>query len=166
MVFIIQRALLPNNMPLTPFEAGKTAEELGIDLTRKFVMVRSKDFAFKEGTVLHCINHSGDTRGSNYWFTDGMCARVLDWSELAYASEQEQTTEGYEPKEGDHISLELEVVHISDEGFITLRASDGDENLFRYGVVRKAKLLSRKSPRKVSLREIKEHFGQDIIIED
>lgn len=76
-----------NNPMLTPFEAGKNAERLGIDKSRKFVVVENPLFPralFPTGTILTLDRDDGTT---NPYFTDGKKKDVVSWCKLAYAPE-------------------------------------------------------------------------------
>lgn len=97
----------------TPFEAGKTAEDLKIDLSRKFVVVsNSNKDGLKPGDI---VTVTGDA-----WNLMEPGARVRNkkgdvegmfWRELAYAEEPEP----YQPRVGDRVSVEVTVVELESE---------------------------------------------------
>jgi hypothetical protein len=70
--------------PLKPFEAGKTAEELGIDFSRKFVVVNGGGY-FPNGTIVTCVGESDSVIPR---FTDGKKEYSLLLHRLAYAPEE------------------------------------------------------------------------------
>lgn len=89
-----------------PFEAGKTAKELGIDTSRKFVVVKGGHSLFQPGTVLTCLERERDDMMA--LFSDG-CDRVYSvcWHRLAYAFvHAHEEPEPYVPKVGDRVVLE------------------------------------------------------------
>lgn len=111
----------------TPFEAGKTSEQLGIDTSRKFVVVNPVDQegGFKEkGEILSCMRDSYETISGCMEFESVKSRKTgfMYWSELAYADD-EPKPEAYEPRVGDRVSCEGEVlgVHIEspENGTIT-----------------------------------------------
>ena len=69
------------------FEADKTAKELGIDTTRRFVVVEGDDH-FEKGDILKLFR---DDNSSSPWFNkDGSKDRdwCIHWSSLAYAEKE------------------------------------------------------------------------------
>lgn len=81
-----------NGVEYTPFESGKNAKELGIDLSRKFIVVADEDENLNVGDIVSCTEISD---GGDCW--DGKCVKVNDsivWiKELAYYDEQVKKSE-------------------------------------------------------------------------
>lgn len=84
---------------MKPFEPNKTAEELGIDKTRKFVVVNPvyphSDTFFRPGVKVAFVKDTAAS-GKGAFFTcgDGREAFMF-WHELAYAEEEGPETLGF-----------------------------------------------------------------------
>lgn len=101
----------------TPFEAGKTAKELGIDTSRKFVVVSNgKGEIFRTGDI---VKMSGSAPfaiepGATFQNKQGD-KEIMFWRELAYADDVADPVheeEAYQPRVGDRVSLEAEIVSV------------------------------------------------------
>ena len=185
---------------MKPFEPNKTAEELGIDKTRKFVVVeREKGSSvgiFEDGEIIHFTGHGCTALFKN----DHGNEEEMRWSELAYAEEnaicgfllsvseygkQERCGNGsdcpihvqkpYVPRVGDRVSAEGEIVgmmYASGEGreyeSFVVRFDESEPGYkrqhCRFYKQGSLKLLSRKPPRKVTMEEVREKFGEDVEI--
>ena len=155
----------------TPFEAGNTAKELGIDTSRKFVVVKDGHSLFQPGTVLTCLERERDDMMA--LFSDG-CNRVYSvcWHRLAYAFvHAHEEPEPYEPRVGDRVALEGEVVEVEEGGRLTVKLLPSAGEIYLYpidvanGVL---KLLSRKA-RKLTKEEaerlLSEKLSEQVMIE-
>lgn len=92
-----------------PFESGKNAKELGIDTSRKFVVVRGGSL-FNVGEI---VELSGDEDSVVPKFSNGRKARFCCWGRLAYADERPRTLR--DMKVGDIIVKEKVVYPYSGE---------------------------------------------------
>lgn len=152
----------------TPFPAGKTFRELGLDQNRVFVVMDNEDKGendFKVGDLVKIIRVEIDKE-----YSVPTCKRLSDGAErymylheLAYADSPEQP---YIPRVGDRVSLEGEIKEIDSDGYIIFRSSPSGVCI---GILKGAKgdlkLLSRKSPRRVSQQEVNAAFGEEVIVE-
>lgn len=156
---------------MKPFEPNKTAEELGIDKTRKFVVVSGNaNLYFIKGSILIFLHDNGP-EGKLAFFqriSDGFCEYAA-WSDLAYA--EEEGPEPYVPRVGDRVSLEGYVVDCFDgpeKPWFRMRLGKNGclDSIVISGehVGKYTKLISRKSPRKVTMEEVREKFGEDVEI--
>lgn len=149
-------------MPPTPFPAGKTIKELGIDTTRKFVVVDNES-GFAVGTVLSYLEES--TKPFLYRFMmKGQleCCSYLHW--LAYYEPTEQ--EEWEPKVYDIVGVNLEVLKVQGKRVLA-RVPGALELEYRMWLNQDTiTLISRPpAPRKVTMAEVNEKFGETVIIE-
>ena len=81
-----------NTKHLKPFPAGKTAEELGIDTSKKFVVVDNGNTVFNTGEILMLIENDGT---SAPYFSNGKTTWNCLWSDLAYAPNQKINKKPY-----------------------------------------------------------------------
>ena len=131
-------------MPI-PFEAGKNAKELGIDTSRTFVVLNENGSPFEFGEIV-AIAIDDDTEIPRFESTKTGAKGDCFWSRLAYADE----TEPYQPRIGDRVSLEGEVMEVEEGGRLTVHLLPSAGELYVYpidvanGVL---KLLSRKTRR-------------------
>lgn len=146
---------------MTPFEAGKSAKELGIDVTKTFVLLDD----FKSGTH-HPIGSRLELTEkynpeSHYaYFTDGNLTQTVYWSELAYYEPKEE----YVPQVGDRVSVEGEVTYLSDGRKICQVRVNGFLIAFTFSQLT---LLSRPTPKKsMTLAEIEAALGYRVNIID
>lgn len=169
----------------TPFEAGKTAQELGIDTSRKFVVVND-GWAQPHPYAGHNTFRNGDLLAFLYWFSidEGTARFKRDsdgaedcclWSRLAYAddvAEPVRVEEAYEPRVGDRVSLEGDVVEIEEGRRVIVKLQPDAGEIYVYpkdvenGVL---KLLSRKT-RTLTKAEaetlLTEKLGESVRIEN
>lgn len=156
---------------MKPFEPNKTAEELGIDKTRKFVVVRGpkcafygngKTFTYDEGQA------TGD-RSAAIFYDDKGKRMIFYWFELAYADEK--GPEPYVPRVGDRVSVECIVCHVESHTSTIVHSRHagipgGTMNVAMADV----KLLSRKPPRTLTKAEaetlLTEKLGESVRIEN
>jgi len=123
---------------LTPFEAGKTAKELGIDTTREFVVVSENTKSrFSIGDVLTFDRQDGyeehHPRAYLFRHKDSNLRQLISLEHLAYAPQSDVSpekhalredatppqvrteaplsspTEEYKPQEGDIVSVQFDV---------------------------------------------------------
>jgi len=89
-----------NGVNYTPFEAGKNAKELGIDLSRKFIVVKNfsgKNY-FQNGDILNFDSKSVEDHSLAYFKCEDKDVesrttnRLMYWSELAYYDEPKPLT--------------------------------------------------------------------------
>ena len=152
----------------TPFEAGKTAKELGIDTSRKFVVVEEDyKIPLKKGDVLMLEEDDGSLcprframDDTDYWY--------FDWSRLAYADDVAEP-EAYKPRVGDRVSLEGEITESNgDDIFIRLDGGYG-VRMYTQKEHTRLKLLSRKT-RTLTRAEaealLTEKLGESVRIEN
>lgn len=148
----------------TPFPPHKTIKELGIDVTRKFVVVDDKPIDFKSGDILTLVRDDNDTTPYFCRESDKQNA-YCHLSRLAYADEPETP---YVPRVGDRVSLEGVVKKIDSEDLINVDIS-GTFTWYDKNELEKAnvKLLSR-APRTLTRSEaealLKEKLGEDVTI--
>ena len=158
------------NMP-TPFPPNKSAEELGIDLKRKFVVTYPGSGSFDE-EVIFVEKYVPDTTVAYFYKLLRHERIMLSWSWLAYADEPE--TEAYVPQVGDKIAIQVgdkiairgEVVQIENGGLIHVKVPEW-KNVWVINPERISafKLLFRPKPkRKVTQAEINERFGEEVEI--
>lgn len=89
-----------NGVNYTPFEENKNATELGIDLSRKFIVVKESDHSPKVGDILE-IKENDNSRNPYFWNltrdnlgggskhdTENKWMCVAYWNQLAYYDEQ------------------------------------------------------------------------------
>lgn len=102
---------------LTPFEAGKTAEELGIDTTREFVLVHDMQFRstppeggrhsiklprnYQKGTCVTAVDVNPKWEHATFYPTysprdESVC---IFWSDLAYAPQSDVSPEKHALRE-------------------------------------------------------------------
>lgn len=153
----------------TPFEAGKNARELGIDTSKKFVIISTdkgdRNRGLKAGDI---VTLRGDDGSCAPFFLDKngeTCC--LYWSQLAYADEPE-VKEEYVPMVGDRVSLEGEIVSVEDGPNTAIKFVCGSIDmlcLMPSKVMKRATLLSRPTPkREMTLKQIEEKLGFEIKI--
>lgn len=152
----------------TPFEAGKNARELGIDTSRKFVIVSTDEGDRNRGLkVGDIVTLRGDDGSCAPFFLDKNGeSRCLLWSQLAYADEPEAKEE-YVPMVGDRISLEgVVATHNHPNGGAWVDFHKDVDNVFLIGsIMKNATLLSRPTPkREMTLKQIEEKLGFEIKI--
>lgn len=130
-------------MNKTPFEAGKTAKELGIDTSRKFVVVERS--SFMEGTTVE-LSKDDDSCSPLFEDIHGN-KRFMAWNRLAYADEPEP----YKPMVGDRVRMEGRIngVSITPGSWFSVEF-DGCGNpiepvVFEDDEIKHVKLLSRKT---------------------
>ena len=153
----------------TPFEANKTAKELGIDTTRRFIVLEDSIGNFKKGDILTL---KYDDNSWAPWFYSNRYpqgeSHVSKWDLLAYADEPEPSKELYEPRVGDRVSLEGEIIIVDQAGIRVV--FDGSHNsLFTASEkIKHITLLSRKQPRTLTKPEaealLKEKLGEEVLI--
>lgn len=177
---------------LTPFEAGKTAKELGIDTTRRFVL--TKDIEKYHKGLMFTVKDADPEKGYATFFClsrDPFETFLIDWKNLAYAPQSDVSpekhalreaidplqvatgttvsppTEEYKPQVGDIVRLEGKVSEIDEDGSFSVEIAG------RYGTrwqkddyKKHITLISRKAKRRVTLEEVKAKFGEDVEIVD
>lgn len=143
----------------TPFPPNKTAEELGIDLKRTFVVMKTqfpgKEF-FQVGEIISYVGFNEEKfvkPGAIFKNHEGKVAEMF-WCEIAYADGPEP--EAYVPAVGDRVSLEAEIVRVytSDRPRCDVKLLLPNITLIIVPVedLARAKLLSRKT-RKLTKEE-------------
>lgn len=173
------------DMP-TPFPADVITENLDIDTSRVFVICAEGTRFQKGQRVLH-ISHEDKRWGGFFKSEDGAVSDFVHWYKLAYAEEpnlwpksmlgqmienEAKAEQPYLPAVGDRVSLEGEITDlksvIGEE--MTYIHIDGGVAGFSFPISKEmlehATLLSRKSPRRVTKKEVNEKFGEEVIIED
>ena len=144
-------------MPPKPFEAGKNAKELGIDVKRIFVVVKADPSTeadrFTNGTIVKLSDNKDDNSSAPLFDNLWGRKRFLRWSELAYADEP--APEPYKPCVGDRVSVKGHVVGISEEWQTCQVEINGFITAFSYPQIA---LLS-SSPRKVTRAEVEKLLG-------
>ena len=181
---------------LTPFEAGKTAKELGIDTTREFVVVSENTKSrFSIGDVLTFDRQDGyeehHPRAYLFRHKDSNLRQLISLEHLAYAPQSDVSpekhalreaidplqvatgttvsspTEEYTPQVGDIVKLEGKVSEIDEDGSFSVEIAG------RYGTwwqkddyKKHITLISRKAKRKVTMEEIRKLLGEDVEIVD
>ena len=179
---------------LTPFEAGKTAKELGINTTRRFVL--TKDIEKYHKGLMFTVKDADPEKGYATFFClsrDPFETFLIDWKNLAYAPQSDVSpekhalreaidplqvatgttvsspTEEYTPQVGDIVKLEGEVVDVLKERIIVRVRTDEDETQelrIWSSCTDTLTLISRKAKRRVTLEEVKAKFGEDVEIVD
>lgn len=151
----------------TPFEAGKTARELGIDTSRKFAVVSNgKGEIFRTGDI---VKLSGSAPfavepGATFQNKQGD-EETMFWRELAYADD-EAKPEPYQPRVGDRVSVEVTVVELESEivwlrGHGVLMGVDRSEVSCLTLLSRKTRTLTKAEAEAL----LTEKLGEQIIIE-
>mgnify|MGYP003554998805 CR=1 FL=1 len=145
-----------------PFEAGKNAKELGIDVTRSFIIVDAFDWmindGFPNGTIVKLRKDDGSKWP--YFFKENGEQTCVGWDQLAYADEP--APEPYKPCVGDRVSVKGHVVDISEEWQTCQVEINGFITAFSYPQIA---LLSR-SPRKVTRAEVEKLLGGEFELVD
>ena len=128
-------------MPI-PFEAGKNAKELGIDTSRTFVVLNENGSPFEFGEIV-AIAIDDDTEIPRFESTKTGAKGDCFWSRLAYADE----TEPYQPRIGDRVSLEGEIIKKYTDGTLHVEVNNTIVVVMTKTEYSKMKLLSRKTRR-------------------
>lgn len=157
-------------MNKTPFEAGKTAKELGIDTSKKFLVVREAfGIPFKVGDII-ILDIDDNSSCPRFVFVDNQLDFwYFKWSDLAYAEEQE----AYKPMVGDRVQMEgcIRSVSVTPGLWFSVvfnGAPDEDRCVFEDDEIKHVKLLSRKT-RTLTKAEaeamLTEKLGESVVIE-
>jgi len=152
-------------MPPTPFEAGKSAKELGIDISRAFICV--EDGNFKIGSILKIDNDDGSI---DPWFIDEYGHMgFMDWKNLAYYEPTPKVKEEYAPQVGDRVSLEGEIKHVfpgNESVNILFKGGHMEYQMHKNdGELSNFTLLSRPTPkREMTLKQIEDELGFEVKI--
>lgn len=154
-------------MPI-PFPPGKTIKELGIDTTRKFVVVKGDEEPYSEGDILVLEYDDNSCSPKFKRLSDNLGAFEI-LSNLAYADEPEEKKEPYVPRVGDRVSVEGTVTSVHDIAFcVSLDGCVKEQVTLGNFALRSTKLLSRTS-RTLTKSEaealLKEKLGEDVTIE-
>ena len=113
---------------MNTFEADKTAKELGIDTTRRFVVVTEGNDKFKKGDILKFFK---DNNSVNPWFIKDGSKDInwfIRWSSLAYAETESAT----EPTKKEFSQQGLSIGDIVIVGGDERKVLDVRELLFDY----------------------------------
>lgn len=173
---------------LQPFEAGKTAKELGINTTRRFVL--TKDIEKYHKGLMFTVKDADPEKGYATFFClsrDPFETFLIDWKNLAYAPQSDVSpekhalreeaplsspTEEYKPQEGDIVSVQFDVEQNPNLfNYVDLVLDDGLGRTYAFALpkevlAKKATLISRKAKRKVTMEEIRKLLGEDVEIVD
>lgn len=155
----------------TPFPPNKTIKELGVDTTRTFVATNDLGAIVKGDKF---VLEQDDDTPSPYFFrvrSDGTISGVqvtVNLRYLAYADDEPQ--EEYVPKVGDTVSLTGVITGVDPchKSIFSVKFEGSSEPcVLEDDEYEHVKLLSRKQPRRVTLAEVREKFGEDVeIIEE
>lgn len=156
------------------FEPGKSRRELGIDTSRKFVLVEPYFChfieGFKEGDRLEFLDDASFSSTGRFKKVGGKEEFSFFWDQLAYADEPETP---YVPRVGDRVSVEGVVRTVSEgDGFaipgVFISFDDSQTVFLRTGNMASVKFISR-GPRTLTKSEaealLKEKLGEDVTIE-
>ena len=149
------------------FPAGKTAKELNLDTSRKFVVVEAGHQRFDVGTVLHFLACEESMCPIFVADDETKHARPIGLSYLAYLEEEddEEVKKEYVPRVGDKVRLEGKISETHDLNFCTVEVQE------KYGLVLKASSLTliSRAPRTLTKAEaeklLSEKLGEDVVVE-
>ena len=145
------------------FPARKTAKELGIDTSRKFVVVEGNE-VFDEGDIL-VLEEDDNTIRPNFKRVSDSETSFLTLSYLAYLEEEEE----YVPRAGDKVRLEGEIVIDQCGTWIKcpLR-NNGEHNSWLIQDIPASLTLISRAPRTLTKAEatklLEEHLNESITI--
>ena len=155
---------------MTPFEAGKSAKDLNIDLTRKFVIVKAEFNPSIVGKKVNFVRYARPMELNVFREENSEHELFLRWDELAYADEPTpEVKEEYLPLIDDKFELIGVVRGVeylpSEINYKVTFDDSGFEHSLSTKILGLGRLLSRPTlPRKVTMKQIKEHFGENIEI--
>ena len=152
-------------MPPTPFPAGKTIKELGIDTTRKFVVVKPDGESIKNGLKVGDIGRLPNESSKN---SSIVCLYVIESgqhhycyiSELAYY--EPTKLDAWEPKEGDLVAVKGQIIAVNKDR--SVHVSIGDGRMF--SVPPQTLSLVSRPTRKVTMKEVEQAMGGPVEIVD
>lgn len=152
------------------FEAGKSAKELGIDTTRKFVVVKNMTHhLFEIGETLFYDRGNEDYEYA-YFINEGSESHLCSWENLAYYEEPTQEPEVYVPKVGDVVQLEATIKSVREDGcsYMTFKGQNRDTAgiVLEPDELAHIKLISRKPKLKLTMEQLREKVGDDFEIVD